>query len=101
VKTTKEMLNYAEKIIEKVSEYYKIQIKDIKGRSRKREFVKARFISMYLIRNNTSLKLKTIGDIVGRDHTTVLHSLQTIQNTLSLHYDTDLRDELNEIKRII
>jgi chromosomal replication initiator protein len=95
------MLNYAEKIIEKVSEYYKIQIKDIKGRSRKREFVKARFISMYLIRNNTSLKLKTIGDIVGRDHTTVLHSLQTIQNTLSLHYDTDLRDELNEIKRII
>jgi chromosomal replication initiator protein len=101
VKTTKEMLNYAEKIIEKVSEYYKIQIKDIKGRSRKREFVKARFISMYLIRNNTSLKLKTIGDIVGRDHTTVLHSLQTIQNTLSLHYDTDLKDELNEIKRII
>ena len=95
------MLKHAEKIIEKVSEYYKIQIKDIKGRSRKREFVKARFISMYLIRNNTSLKLKTIGDIVGRDHTTVLHSLQTIQNTLSLHYDTDLRDELNEIKRII
>jgi chromosomal replication initiator protein len=95
------MLKHAETIIEKISEYYKIQIKDIKGRSRKREFVKARFISMYLIRNNTSLKLKTIGDIVGRDHTTVLHSLQTIQNTLSLHYDTDLRDELNEIKRII
>ena len=95
------MLKHAETIIEKVSEYYKIQIKDIKGRSRKREFVKARFISMYLIRNNTSLKLKTIGDIVGRDHTTVLHSLQTIQNTLNLHYDTDLRDELNEIKRII
>ncbi len=95
------MLKHAETIIEKVSEYYKIQIKDIKGRSRKREFVKARFISMYLIRNNTSLKLKTIGDIVGRDHTTVLHSLQTIQNTLSLHYDTDLKDELNEIKRII
>ena len=101
VKTTKEMLKHAETIIEKVSEYYKIQIKDIKGRSRKREFVKARFISMYLIRIFTSLKLKTIGDIVGRDHTTVLHSLQTIQNTLSLHYDTDLRDELNEIKRII
>ena len=95
------MLKHAETIIEKISEYYKIQIKDIKGRSRKREFVKARFISMYLIRNNTSLKLKTIGDIVGRDHTTVLHSLQTIQNTLSLHYDTDLKDELNEIKRII
>ena len=95
------MLKHAETIIEKISEYYKIQIKDIKGRSRKREFVKARFISMYLIRNNTSLKLKTIGDIVGRDHTTVMHSLQTIQNTLSLHYDTDLRDELNEIKRII
>jgi|TARA_B110000503_G_C6990652_1_gene347191 chromosomal replication initiator protein len=101
IRTTKEMLNYAEKIIEKVSEYYKISINDIKGKSRKRHFVKARFISMYLIRNQTSLKLKTIGDIVGRDHTTVMHSLQTIQNTLSLHYDTDLGDELKEIKRII
>jgi hypothetical protein len=27
--------------------------------------------------------------------------LKTIQNTLSLHYDTDLKDELNEIKRLI
>lgn len=95
------MLNYAEKIIEKVSDYYKIEVKDIKGKSRKRQFVKARFISMYLIRNSTTLKLKTIGDIVGRDHTTVLHSLQTIQNTLSLHYDTDLKDELQEIKRLV
>ncbi|MGI9138563.1 MAG: helix-turn-helix domain-containing protein [Sediminibacterium sp.] len=95
------MLKFAETIIEKVANYYQIQIKDIKGKSRKRNFVKARFICMYLIRNNTSLKLKTIGEIVGRDHTTVIHSLQTIQNTLSLHYDTDLKDELNLIKRII
>ena len=95
------MLNYAEKIIETVSNYYNIQIKDIKGKSRKRQFVKARFISMYLIRNNTELKLKTIGDIVGRDHTTVIHSLQTIQNTINLHYDTDLKDELTEIKRLV
>lgn len=101
VGTMKEMLNYAEKIIEKVANYYNVSIKDVKGKSRKRQFVKARFISMYLIRNGTTLKLKTIGDIVGRDHTTVMHSLQTIQNTLNLHYDTDIRDELNEIKRIL
>jgi len=99
--TTKEMINYAEGIIKKVADYYQMEIKDIKGKSRKRNNVKARFISLYLIKNNTRLKLKTIGDIVGRDHTTVIHSLQTIQNTLSLHYDTDLKDELNEIKRIL
>ena len=56
---------------------------------------------MYCIKNNTSLTLKTIGDMVGRDHTTIIHSLRTIENTLSLHYNTDLKEELTEIKRLI
>jgi chromosomal replication initiator protein len=99
--TTKEMIGYSETIINKIAEYYKILPKDIKGKSRKRHFVKARFISMYLIRHNTDLTLKTISDMVGRDHTTIIHSLKTIQNTLDLHYDTDLKDEFNEIKKII
>ena len=99
--TTKEMIKYSETIIDKIAEYYKILPKDIKGKSRKRHFVKARFIAMYCIKNNTSLTLKTIGDMVGRDHTTIIHSLRTIENTLSLHYNTDLKEELTEIKRLI
>jgi len=100
-RTTNQMIKYSEVIIDKIAEYYKINAKDIKGKSRKRNFVKARFIAMHFIKNNTSLTLKVIGDIVGRDHTTVIHSLQTIKNTLSLHYDTDLKDELTEIKKLI
>ena len=99
--TTKEMIKYSETIIDKIADYYKILPKDIKGKSRKRHFVKARFIAMYCIKNNTSLTLKTIGDMVGRDHTTIIHSLRTIENTLSLHYNTDLKEELTEIKRLI
>lgn len=99
--TTKEMIKYSETIIDKIADYYKILPKDIKGKSRKRHFVKARFIAMYCIKNNTSLTLKTIGDMVGRDHTTIIHSLKTIENTLSLHYNTDLKEELTEIKRLI
>ena len=95
------MIKYSETIIDKIADYYKILPKDIKGKSRKRHFVKARFIAMYCIKNNTSLTLKTIGDMVGRDHTTIIHSLRTIENTLSLHYDTDLKYELTEIKRLI
>ena len=95
------MIKYSETIIDKIADYYKILPKDIKGKSRKRYFVKARFIAMYCIKNNTSLTLKTIGDMVGRDHTTIIHSLRTIENTLSLHYNTDLKEELTEIKRLI
>lgn len=95
------MIKYSETIIDKIADYYKILPKDIKGKSRKRHFVKARFIAMYCIKNNTSLTLKTIGDMVGRDHTTIIHSLKTIENTLSLHYNTDLKEELTEIKRLI
>ena len=95
------MIKYSETIIDKIADYYKILPRDIKGKSRKRHFVKARFIAMYCIKNNTSLTLKTIGDMVGRDHTTIIHSLRTIENTLSLHYNTDLKEELTEIKRLI
>lgn len=101
LKSTKQMIEYGEAIIEKVALYYNIRVNDVKGKSRKQHFVRARFISMYFIRLKTSLTLTQIGDMLGRDHTTVLHSLQSIKDTLSLHYDTILRDELTEIKRLI
>ena len=53
---------------------------NIKRRNRKREVVLTRQISMMLIRKNTQLSLKCIGEIFGKDHTTVIHSLATIND---------------------
>ncbi len=74
-----------EVINETVSDYYKISIESMESKSRKHEIVLARQMSMYLIKEFLHLPLKKIGSIFGgKDHTTVMHSCQTIENYLQL-----------------
>ncbi len=50
------------------------------GKTRKQEIVFARQLAMYLIRELTGVSLKTIGNhFGGRDHTTVMHAISTIE----------------------
>ena len=51
---------------------------------------------MYLAKNYTNSSLKVIGDSFGgRDHSTVIHSLKTVQDMM----DTDLlfKDKVNTL----
>lgn len=48
----------------------------IKSRSRRREVVNARHIYCYVLKTETNMTLKAIGETLnGRDHTTVLNSV--------------------------
>ncbi len=70
-------------ILARVSEYYDISETLIISKTRKQEIVLARQTAMYIIKNLTQLSLKSIGShFGGRDHTTVIHSCQMIQNYL-------------------
>jgi chromosomal replication initiator protein len=56
----------------------------------------ARQLSMYLAKNYTNSSLKAIGDSFGgRDHSTVIHSLKTVQDIM----DTDIlfKDKVNAL----
>ncbi len=67
-------------IIEEVGKFYNISIHDIKGQGRTKDTVLARQIAMYVIRRMTKLSLKEIGaEFNGRDHTTVIHSIERIE----------------------
>jgi chromosomal replication initiator protein len=75
-------------VISAVSEYYDIAEMLIVGKTRKQEVVLARQTAMFIIKDLTQLSLKSIGShFGGRDHTTVIHSCQVIQNYL----DTDAK----------
>lgn len=54
----------------------------IKLRCRERNKVLTRQVIMYLLKNNTQLTLKAIGEIYGMDHTTVLYSCKAIRVTM-------------------
>jgi len=70
----------ADTIIEETAKVYMQKPEEIKSLSRVAETTFARHISMYLIRKMTNLSLKEIGDIFGRDYTTVLVSVRKIDN---------------------
>ncbi len=70
-----------------ISDFFNISIDHITGKTRKRNVVVARQLGMYFAKNMTDISLKEIGRQFGnRDHTTVLHSIKTINNLL----DTDV-----------
>jgi chromosomal replication initiator protein len=65
------------------SEYFAISLNDIVGGSRSRAFVNARQIAMYLCRELTDLSLPKIGELFGRDHTTVMHADRKIRGLMT------------------
>ncbi len=68
-----------EDIVRKVSDVSKVPENEIIGKSRKMELVEARQISMYLCRDIMGTSLNNIGVYFGgRDHTTVMHAVKTI-----------------------
>ena len=75
-----------ENIQKMVCEYFDVGYEKLQQKTRKREIVQARQITMFLAKAFTKNSLKTIGEhFGGRDHTTVIHSCQTVKDLM----DTD------------
>jgi len=68
-----------ENIIKTVCDYFKINVREMLSQRRSRYLVRPRQIAMYITKNLTSKSLPDIGrEFAGRDHTTVIHSVKTI-----------------------
>ena len=66
-----------------VCKYFNITQNDIDSNSRKAQFVYARQIIMYFLKNKYGLTLKNIGANLGnKDYTTVLHGIDKIETAL-------------------
>jgi chromosomal replication initiator protein len=81
-----------------VCDFYEIPYDKLQAKTRKREIVQARQISMFLAKQFTKNSLKNIGDhFGGRDHTTVIHSCQTVKDLM----DTDvmIREQVKELQQ--
>ncbi|MDZ7372980.1 MAG: chromosomal replication initiator protein DnaA [candidate division KSB1 bacterium] len=83
-----------------VAEHYGIPDDLLRARTRKQEIAHARQVAMYIVKKLTNAPLKTIGlHFGGRDHTTVVHAIQTIES--ALERDDSLRQDLEDIERKI
>ena len=88
-------IEYIQKI---VCDYYKIPIELIQGKTRKREIVQARQVSMFFSKSLTKASLASIGShIGGKDHATVLHACKTVNNLIDT--DKHFRNQINDIEK--
>lgn len=86
-----------EKITNTVCEFFGLNILDICGPKRNREFVYARDISIFLCRDLIKdITQAKIGEFFNRDHATVINSCQKIETRMKL--EKELNENINAIK---
>lgn len=89
-----------ERIAIAVSDYYGVDMEQLKGKKRDRAIVVPRQIAMYLMRIETDVSLLRIGaELGGRDHSTVLHACDKIDKEAARN--EDLRRELAAVRDLI
>jgi chromosomal replication initiator protein len=87
-----------EDIQKEVGLFYGIPDDMMRAKTRKKEVALARQIAMFLSKKLTKHSLKTIGlHFGGRDHTTVIHALDTINSLVNA--DNKMADEINALER--
>lgn len=83
-----------------VCEHMDVTVDKLKAKTRKREVVQARQLSMYFAKEFTNNSLKAIGGYFGgRDHSTVIHSCQAVRNLVDT--DEDFRETVEDLKKRI
>lgn len=85
-------------IMDTVCNHFNVSATAVASRSRKREYVTARQVSMYLAHKYTKMPASRIGKLVGgRDHSTVIHSCSQIE--MRIKTDRLFHDEITSIER--
>jgi chromosomal replication initiator protein len=91
----------AERIIQTVSNYYNVSVKEILGESRKRTITTPRHVAMYLAKTLTNASYPTLGErFGGRDHTTVLSACQKIER-VRRDESSDLAQDVSRLHEIL
>ena len=84
-------------IIESVCQHYNVTPANINSRSRKKDYVMARQVSIYLAQKYTKMPASRIGRLVGgRDHSTVIYSCNQVEQRIKI--DKKFSSEITSIE---
>lgn len=87
-------------VVKIIAGFYNIEEDSIYDKSRKKEVVRPRQVTMYILREFFNVSYPSIGQkLGGRDHTTVIHSCDKIKEDMMV--DGDLVEEINELKQLL
>lgn len=85
-------------ILKVVTEYFNVKLSELKSKKRTKSIAYPRQIAMYLMREKLNCSLSEIGEIFGgRDHSTVLHSINSIEKKLKK--DKELQETIKILEK--
>lgn len=89
-----------ENIQKTVADYFKIKVSDLFSKKRTRQIARPRQVAMWLAKNLTSQSYPSIGEAFGgRDHTTVLHAVRTIESLKAK--DNELNHDVHVLLQVL
>ncbi len=89
-----------DEIIKIIAGFYTLDPQKIYDKTRKKEIVYVRQITMYILREYFNISYPAIGkEIGGRDHTTVIHSYEKV--TEMIKDDPNVTQEIEQIRAIL
>lgn len=92
--------NDVHRIQKVVAEFFQISVEDIRSKKRSSNIAFPRQIAMYLCRTMTSESFPKIGtEFGGKDHSTVMHSVEKIENEIKVN--KDLANIIEKLKKDI
>lgn len=87
----------AKQVIQKVAQYYSLEVSEICSAKRDKHIILPRQIAMYLLRSELHESFPNIAKALGRkDHTTAMHSVEKITKSVKLDYS--IRESVAEIR---
>jgi chromosomal replication initiator protein len=69
-------------LIMKASLKYNVSVEQIKSKTRRQPIAESRQYAAWLIRENTNMTFKEIGNFMNTDHATIMYSCKTIKERI-------------------
>ena len=89
----------ATRIIEVVCKFFNIKKEDMLARKRTKNIAEARQIAMYLISDMINIPLEAVGNIFGKDHSTVIYAKNKVLEDMAK--SKKLEVQINDIRQMI
>lgn len=89
----------SEILIKTICEHFKTPLETLQVKRRTRELAFPRQVIMFFLAEYTDMTYREIGAVFSRDHTTAIHSKDTVIDLMTT--DDKVRDRIDELKKQI
>lgn len=89
----------AGRIVDAVCKFYNIKKEELLARKRTKEIASARQVAMYLISDMLDMPLEAVGNIFGKDHSTVIYAKNRVSEDMAKN--KKFATEINDIRQMV